>query len=177
MTLMKEVKFLEKQYLGLNKISFITRMTLAVFCFIFSYDWGEKQEVLYDLTGKIPEQSVELFFFLGISILVISAILVFVLHFETKIVNSFIVLDGLWTSRKVKIDINSIKSCEKVPYSKYFFNRSVYNLHYKKSIRFFTRGNEAVKLTDKDGQVYLIGTQKVEELARSINNIISSIKN
>ena len=61
--------------------------------------------------------------------------------FGTKIVNSFIVLDGLWTSRKVKIDIHSIKSCEKVSYSKFFFNRSVYNLHYKKSIRFFTRGN------------------------------------
>ena len=173
---MEEIKFLEKQYLGLNKISFITRMTLAIFCFVFSYDWREKQDVLYELQ-QISEQSLELFFFLGISILVISGILVFVLHFETKIVNSFIVLDGLWTSRKVKIDINSIKSCEKVPYSKYFFNRSVYNLHYKKSIRFFTRGNDAVKLIDKDGQVYLIGSQKVEELARSINHIISSIKN
>jgi len=173
---MEEIKFLEKQYLGLNKISFITRMTLAIFCFVFSYDWGEKQDVLNELQ-QISEQSLELFFFLGISILVISGILVFVLHFETKIVNSFIVLDGLWTSRKVKIDIHSIKSCEKVSYSKFFFNRSVYNLHYKKSIRFFTRGNDAVKLTDKDGQIYLIGSQKVEELARSINHIISSIKN
>ena len=104
---MEEIKFLEKQYLGLNKISFITRMTLAIFCFVFSYDWGEKQDVLNELQ-QISEQSLELFFFLGISILVISGILVFVLHFETKIVNSFIILDGLWTSRKVKIDIHSI---------------------------------------------------------------------
>ena len=170
---MEEIKFSEKQYLGLNRISFITRMALAIFCFVFSYDWIDKQEKLYNLQ-QISQKSGDLFFFLGISILVISAILVFVLHFETKIINESIILDGLWTSRKVKIDINSIKSCQKVSYSRFFLNRSVYNLHYKKSIRFFTRGNDAVQLTDKDGQIYLIGSQKVEELERSINNIINS---
>jgi len=46
--------------------------------------------------------------------------------------------------------------------------------HYKKSIRFFTRGNDAVELTDQDGLIYLIGSQKAEELERSINNIINS---
>ena len=159
---MEEIKFLEKQYLGLNKMSFFRRMALAIFCFV-AYYWSENHE-----------KSGELFFFLGISILVISALLVFVLHFETKLINVSIILDGLWTSRKVKIDINSIKSCQKVSYSRFFLNRSVYNLHYKKSIRFFTRGNDAVKLTDKDGQIYLIGSQKAEELERSINNIINS---
>ena len=159
---MEETKFLEKQYLGLNKMSFIRRMVLAIFCFI-AYYWSENHE-----------KSGDLFFYLGISILVISAILVFVLHFETKIINSSIVLDGLWTSRKVKIDIHSIKSCQKVSYSKFFLNRAVYNLHFKKSIRFFTRGNDAVQLTDQDGQIYLIGSQKAEELERSINNIINS---
>ena len=158
---MEEIKFLEKQYLGLNKMSFIRRMVLSIFCFV-TYYWSENHQ-----------KSGDLFFYLGISILVISALLVFVLHFETKIINGSIILDGLWTSRKVKIDINSIKSCEKVNYSKFFLNRSVYNLHYKKSIRFFTRGKDAVELTDKDGLIYLIGSQKVEELERSINNIIS----
>ena len=104
----------------------------------------------------------------------VSALLVFILHFETKIINGSIILDGLWTSRKVKIDLNSIKSCERVNYSKYFLNRSVYNLHLKGSIRFFTRGNDAVKLTDKDGQVYLIGSQKVEELERIIQNKLNN---
>ena len=159
---MEELNFLEKQYLGLNKMSFIRRMALAIFCFIAN-EWSENQE-----------NSGDLFFFLGISILVISALLVFVLHFETKIINGSIILDGLWTSRKVKIDINSIKSCQKVSYSRFFLNRSVYNLHYKKSIRFFTRGKDAVELTDQDGLIYLIGSQKVEELERSINNIINS---
>ena len=159
---MEEIKFLEKQYLGLNKMSFFRRMALAIFCFVASH-WSES-----------PEKSGDLFFFLGIFILVISALLVFVLHFETKIINGSIILDGLWTSRKVKIDINSIKSCQKVSYSRFFLNRSVYNLHYKKSIRFFTRGKDAVELTDQDGLIYLIGSQKVEELERSINNIINS---
>ena len=159
---MEEIKFLEKQYLGLNKMSFIRRMALAVFCFV-AYYWSENLE-----------KSGDLFFFLGISILVISALLVFVLHFETKLINGSIILDGLLTSRNVKIDINSIKSCQKVSYSRFFLNRSVYNLHYKKSIRFFTRGKDAVELTDQDGLIYLIGSQKAEELERSINNIINS---
>ena len=84
--------------------------------------------------------------------------------------NNSIILDGLWTARKVKIDINSLKSVKIVSYSRFFLNRSVYNLHFKGSIRFFTRGKDAVKLIDKDGQVYLIGSQKVEELERTIKN-------
>ena len=70
---------------------------------------------------------------------------------------------------KVKIDINSLISAKKVKYSRYLLNRSVYNLHIKGSIRFFTRGNDAVELTDKDGLTYLIGSQKSEELERIIN--------
>ena len=54
-------------------------------------------------------------------------------------------------------------------YSKYILNRSVYNLHLKGTIRFYTRGTDAVKLTDKDGLIYLIGSQKSEELSRVIN--------
>ena len=54
-------------------------------------------------------------------------------------------------------------------YSKYILNRSVYNLHLKGTIRFYTRGVDAVELTDKDGLIYLIGSQKSEELARVIN--------
>jgi hypothetical protein len=159
---MEEIKFLEKQYLGLNKMSFIRRIALAIFCFV-AYYWSEN----HDKSG-------ELFFSLGIAILVISALLVFVLHFETKIINGSIILDGLWTSRKVKIDINSIRSCQKVSYSRFFLNRSVYNLHYKKSIRFFTRGTDAVELTDQDGLIYLIGSQKAEELDRVINEKLNN---
>tara|TARA_X000000368_G_scaffold411194_1_gene395722 strand:- start:365 stop:847 length:483 start_codon:yes stop_codon:yes gene_type:complete len=159
---MEENQFTEKQYLGLNKMSFFKRMVLSIFCFL-AYYWSEN----HDKSG-------DLFFFLGISILVISALLVFVLHFETRITKDAIILDGLWTSRKVKIDVNSLQSAEIVKYSRFFLNRSVYNLHFKGSIRFFTRGKDAVKLTDKDGQVYLIGSQKVEELERIIKNKLNN---
>ena len=154
---MKEFDFIEKQYLGLNKMSLTRRMSLAIFCFI-AYYWREN----HDKAG-------ELYFFIGIGIMVISMLLFFILHFETKVINGSIILDGLWTSRKVKIDTVSIVSAKKVKYSKYFLNRSVYNLHLKGTIRFYTRGVDAVELIDKDGLIYLIGSQKAEELARVIN--------
>ena len=40
---MEEIKFLEKQYLGLNKMSFIRRMALSIFCFV-AYYWSENHE-------------------------------------------------------------------------------------------------------------------------------------
>ena len=107
---MSEVEFLEKQYFGLNKMSLARRMSLALFCFT-AYYWRENHE-----------KSGELFFFLGIAILVISVLLVFILHFETKVQNKSIILDGLWTSRKVKIDLGSIRSVKRVKYSKYILN-------------------------------------------------------
>ena len=158
---MSETEFLEKQYFGLNKMSLARRMSLALFCFT-AYYWRENHE-----------KSGELYFFLGISIMIISIILFFILHFKTQVINRSIILDGLWTSRKIKIDSTSIVSAKKVEYSKYFLNRSVYNLHLKGRIRFYTRGVEAVELTDKDGLIYLIGSQKASELVRVIQNKLS----
>ena len=155
---MSEFDFIEKQYLGLNKMSLSRRMSLAIFCLV-AYYWRENHE-----------KAGELYFFIGIAIMIISILLIFILHFETKVKNGSIILDGLWTSRKIKIDTASIVSVKKVKYSKYFLNRSVYNLHLKGTIRFYTRGIDAVELTDKDGLIYLIGSQKSEELNRVIQD-------
>ena len=155
---MSDFDFIEKQYLGLNKMALTRRLSLAIFCFI-AYYWRENQD-----------KSGELYFAIGIAIMIFSIILVLVLHFETKVCNGSIVLDGLWTSRKIKIDTLSLVSCKQVDYSKYIINRAVYNLHFKGTIRFYTRGSDAVELIDKDGLVYLIGSQKAEELSRVINN-------
>ena len=155
---MSEFDFVEKQYLGLNKMALTRRLALAVFCFI-AYYWREN----HDKAG-------ELYFAIGIAIIIFSILLFFVLHFETKVFNGSIILDGLWTSRKIKIDTASLVSAKKVNYSKYIINRAVYNLHFKGTIRFYTRGNDAVELIDKDGLIYLIGSQKAEELSRVINN-------
>tara|TARA_Y100001968_G_scaffold244946_1_gene228983 strand:- start:1131 stop:1640 length:510 start_codon:yes stop_codon:yes gene_type:complete len=165
---MQEEKFIERQYLGLNKVSISRRMTLAIFCFI-GYYLSENPERLKGIKD-ISSTSGDLFFLMGIIILSLSIILIFILHFETKVVNRSIILDGLWTSRKVKINIDSLVSVNKIKYSRFFFNKSVYNLHYKGKIRFFTRGNDAVELIDKDDQVYIIGSQRSDELSRVISN-------
>ena len=80
-----------------------------------------------------------------------------------------VILDGLWTSRKIKIDMASITSVRKVNYSKYTINLPVYNLHFTGKVRFYTRGDDAVELIDKDGLIYLIGSQRAEELSSVIN--------
>jgi hypothetical protein len=92
----------------------------------------------------------------------------FLLHFRTRILNKSILLDGLWTTRLVKIDLNSIVKVEKGEYSRYLFNNPVYNLHTKGTIRFFASGNNAIFLTDRDGLVYIIGSQHVNEFYRAI---------
>ena len=155
---MREFDFIEKQYLGLNKMSLTRRLALAIFCFI-AYYWRENHN-----------KEGELYFIVGIAIIVFSILLFFILHFETRVLNGSIILDGLWTSRRIKIDTLSLVSAKKVNYSKYIINRAVYNLHFKGTVRFYTRGNDAVELTDKDGLVYLIGSQKAEELTRVIQN-------
>ena len=89
---MSEFEFIEKQYLGLNKMALTRRLALAVFCFV-AYYWRENND-----------KSGELYFVIGIAIIVFSVLLLFVLHFETKVFNGSIILDGLWTSRKIKIN-------------------------------------------------------------------------
>jgi len=158
---MLDFDFIEKQYLGLNKMALTRRLALAIFCFC-AYYWRENND-----------KSGELFFTIGIAIIIFSILLLFVLHFETKVYNGSIILDGLWTSRKIKINIVSLVSVKKVKYSKYIINRAVYNLHFEGTIRFYTRGTDAVELVDKDGLIYLIGSQKAEELSRVINNKLS----
>jgi len=155
---MSEFDFIEKQYLGLNKMALTRRLALAIFCFI-AYYWRENND-----------KSGDLYFVIGIAIIIFSVLLFFILHFETKVFNGSIILNGLWTSRKIKIDTVSLVSVKKVDYSKYIINRAVYNLHFKGTIRFYTRGGDAVKLTDKDGLIYLIGSQKAAELCRVISN-------
>ena len=157
---MSEFHFIEKQYLGLNRMSLARRISLSILCFS-AYYW----RVNHDKSG-------DLYFFIGIAIMVISIILMFILHFKTKIKNESIILDGLWTSRKIKISLTSIKSVKKIKYSKYLLNRSVYNLHVNGRIRFYTRGYDAVELIDHDGLIYLIGSQKAEELVRVIQKKI-----
>ena len=148
--------FIEKQYLGREFIPITIRLVLAMFCFA-AYFFTDEQERNSDLLVVV-----------GFAIIIISIIMGFLLHFRTQVQNKSVLLNGLWTTRLVKIDLNGIVKAEKKPYSKYLFNNPVYNLHSKGTIRFFAAGNEAIYLTDRDGLVYIIGSQHANEFLRAI---------
>lgn len=154
----EQFTFHEKQYLGRDYNFISIRMVMAIFCFI-AYYWTENRE-----------RNGELLLVAGCGILTISVIMLFVLQYKTIVINKAIILNALWTTRLVKIDLNSIVKVERDDYSKYFLNNPVYNLHRNGTIRFYAGGKDAVKLTDRDGLIYIIGTQKSLELYNAIES-------
>src|SRR3546814_8519399 len=112
-------------------------MVLAAFCFLVYF--LEKE-------GR----NAELLLIVGISNAVISIVLLFIVHFKTSVYPESVGLDGFWSARKVKISLDSIVAAEKIKYSRFLLNNPVYNLHKKGTIRFYTRGKDAVRLTDKE---------------------------
>ena len=96
----------------------------------------------------------------------------FLLHYKTVVQHKSILLTGLWTTKLVKIDLNSIIKLERIPYSSYMISNPVYNLHKKGTIRFYAGGKDAVKLTDREGLIYIIGTQSPTELEQSIKTVM-----
>ncbi|UEG53897.1 hypothetical protein LLH06_02775 [Mucilaginibacter daejeonensis] len=150
--------FLEKQYLGREWIPVTIRLVLAMLCF-----------AVFFFTDP-NERNADLLVVVGFAIVIISIILGFVVHFSIKVQNGSILLNGLWTTKLVKIDLNSIVKVEKGTYSRYLVNNPVYNLHSKGTIRFYTAGNEAIHLTDRDGLVYIIGSQHCNEFYRAIES-------
>lgn len=148
--------FHEKQYLGRDYNFISIRMVMAIFCFI-AYYWTENRE-----------RNGDLLLLVGCGILFISVLMLFLLHYRTIVNNKAVILDGLWTTRLVKIDLNSIVKIEKGIYSTYFLNNPVYNLHRNGTIRFYAGGKDAIKLTDRDGLTYIIGTQRMSEFYDAI---------
>lgn len=164
------VLFEEKQYLGYNRFSVIRRMVLAIFCFSIYFYSNENPEATVG-------SSAELLFYLGIGILVVSFLLIFVLHLHTKVIPNGLILDGLWTARRVKIDLNSIIEVSIEKPSRYRLSQPVYNLHRKGRIRFYTRGDQAVQLKDRDGLIYIIGSQRAKELHRILSDQVAELSN
>lgn len=175
----EKVVFEEKQYLGYNKFSILRRLVLSLFCFV-GYYWSQNPKpvtVSGIRIGAYPAEhlpnSGELFFLLGITILILSVLLIFVLHLHTQVTEKTIILIGLWTKRMVRIDLKDVQRVEVVRYRKLFLKQPVYNLHYKGKVRFYSFGNEAVELVTRSGQVFRIGSQKAGELARLIDSLRS----
>ncbi|TZF85830.1 hypothetical protein FW774_01800 (plasmid) [Pedobacter sp. BS3] len=149
-------EFIEKQYLGRDYPRISIRLVMVLFCF-GAYFISEQRD-----------KNANLFLVVGCGILIVSVIMMFLLHFKTTVKNNSVTLDGLWTTKRVKIDLNSIVKIERKPYSSYFINNPVYNLHQKGKIRFYAGGKEAIWLTDRDGLIYILGTEHPGELEQAI---------
>lgn len=175
MKVKEDILFEEKQYLGHNRFSIVIRTMLSIFCFL-GYYWSQNPKPVhysyFSITSypQVFGSSGLIFFFMGIGILLLSAGLTYVLHIQTTVHKGYIVLDGFWTSRKVKIDLGTITAVRQARYKKNIFRRAVYNLHNMGVIRFYTSGEDFVELTDNTGFVYRIGSQKPHELY----NVLSS---
>ncbi len=175
-----EICFEEKQYLGHNRLSIVIRMLLAMFCFM-AYYWSENPKPIHVSIfsfGSYPIQNIDqsgiIFFILGISLLLLSSFLTFVLHTHTIVYNDYMVIDGFWTSRRVKIEFRGIKSLRKSRYKKRWFRRAVYNLHNLGIIRFYTSGEEFVEIADREGFTFRIGTHRANELHKLLKERINS---
>lgn len=148
--------FVENQYLGRDRAWVSVRLLLALFCFLVYYLNSEHQ----------PNSG--LFLVAGSIILLVSCALMYMLHYKIEVTANSIKLSGLWTTRLVKIDLNSISKVEIKPYSSFIINNPVYNLHQKGKIRFYSSGKDAVWVTDNEGLIYVIGSQRAVELSQAI---------
>ncbi len=148
--------FIENQYLGRDRGWVSVRLVLALFCFVAYYINIER------------ESESQLFLLVGSAIIFVSIVMMYMLHYRVIVVEGSVRLSGLWTTRLVKIDLHSIVNVECKPYSNFFINNPVYNLHQRGRIRFYAGGKDAVWLTDRDGLVYVIGTHRQVELQQAI---------
>jgi hypothetical protein len=151
-----EPTFTEKQYLGRD----FNRISIRVVMMIFAF-------TAYFVTEN-RDRNGDIFLIVGFGILIVSILMLFMVHYRTTVKGGSVILDGLWTTKLVKIDLNSIVKVERQPYSSFLINNPVYNLHQKGKIRFYAGGKDAVVLTDRDGLQYIIGTQCQDELERAI---------
>lgn len=154
--------YIEKQYIGRDYIRICIRLVMAAFCFaVYVYE-------------RDRDNTVDLFLVVGFGIIGVSIILLFMVQYKTVIESKKVIIDGLWSTKKVVIDLNNITDIRKETYSRYFFNNPVYNLHKNGSVRFFSSGRDAVVLTDRDGLKYYIGTQRPNEMYLVLQNEIKA---
>lgn len=149
---MGKYAYFEKQYIGRDYIRICIRLVMAAFCFA-AYVYERDRDNTQDL-----------FLVVGFGIIAVSILLLFLIQYKITIDKKRIIIDGLWSAKKVMIDLNSIVKVRKDTYSSYLFNNPVYNLHRKGSIRFYSSGKDAIVLTDRDGLEYYIGTQRPNEM-------------
>lgn len=173
--------FEERQYLGHNKQSLLRRLIISICCFI-AYYWSENPKsvnVSGIQIGSYPIQQVEnsgqLFFLLGIAILIVSIVMMFIVHIHTIVNNEGVLLTGLWTSKKINIPFTDIASVHKKRYKRDWKGLPVFNLHKKKNVRFYTKGFDIIELVTTSGYTYKIGTQRSVELEQIIQQALTTL--
>ena len=175
-------EFEEKQYLGSNKLGLVIRLLLALFCFI-GYYWSENPKPIsigLIKIGNYPAENLPdsglVFFLLGAFLLLLSVVLLYFSHIHLRIYSDYLLIDGFFNSRRVKIEMKAIRSLRKVRLKNTLLNSPSYNLHRKGVIRFYSSGNDLIELIDKDGLIYRIGTRQCNELVRIISQKLISTK-
>lgn len=158
------ILFQERQTLGSVRFWTTRRFVLALFCFAAYFISEERNR----------EEEADLFLVVGMGIVAISLLFIFLTHYRTVIENRNLILTGLWSTKKVKIDLGNIVASEIVRYSPFVVNNPVYNLHKKGTIKFYAYGKYAVQLTDRDGLIYMIGSQDPIEFNRVVQSVIKA---
>jgi hypothetical protein len=174
----EHIHFEEKQYLGVNRLSIMIRLLMALFCF-GGYYWSQNPKPVdigiirigYYPLGPISENG-EVFFILGVFIILLSVALIYVLHIHTRVYENYILLDGFWGARRVKIELHNVVSVKKIKLKKGTLTSPVYNLYRKGIIRFFSSGREMVELRESDGTTYRIGSQRSAELLKILQQAL-----
>jgi hypothetical protein len=154
--------FNERQYLGFNRFGLLRRMTIMLFCFVF-----------YFVSENTEDETADLFFFLGILVLIISAGAMMVSHLHTTLIGKSLILVGPMTFRKVEMDVSSTSNIEVKPYSNFIMNRPMFNLHRKDARRFYTHGKWCVEFNSADGELIKLGTQRPTELKAALEKVVT----
>ncbi|MDP4663394.1 MAG: hypothetical protein NWQ55_01920 [Salibacteraceae bacterium] len=157
---MEKYDYIERQYLGFNRFGLIRRIVITIFCFVFYF------------VSDDAALNRDLFFYLGLFVLVLSAAALLIRHLETTVKDGKLKLVGPTTFKKVELDLKELQAVEIRPYSRFVMNRPMFNLHRKGQLRFYTHGNMCVMFKLKDGQVVKLGTQRPDALKAILEKYI-----
>ena len=169
-------QFREKQFLGYNQFYILIRLVLALFCFV-AYYWSENPKPVYTVIGNfrigsypakdIPNSG-ELFFLMGIAIIVFSIMLMFIPHLKINGNKDQLTLVKFPSKKKIEIPLHEITflRCKKLKGS--LFLGTLFNNEKQGIKNFFTSGDYAVEITLNSGKRFLIGTNKPMELVNFV---------
>jgi len=171
-----QTRFLEKQYIGYNRLSILLRLLLMLCCFT-GYYWSENPNPVVTRIGDIRigsypgkdlPQSGELFFLMGCALGVWSIALLFVPHVRIEISEGMIKLQGRWGSRRSQFPVSEVVfvRCVEVPYSE--IQRPLLSQKNKGQLRYYTWGDEAVEISLRSGLRLVVGTQRASELVAAL---------